>query len=74
MRAVEDAMRGRVWGKGAVGAVEGEETVAAVKKFVICGNTEEKAIDRSDETGGAGLNEVENGRDSGADRLGREER
>ena len=40
-----------------------------VEKLVIHGNTEEKAIDCSDETGGAGLDEIENSRDGGADRL-----
>ena len=45
-----------------------------MKKFVICRTTEEKAVDRFDETDGAELDEIENGRNSGADRLGRKKR
>ena len=67
-------MRGRVWCERTIRAVGGEGAVAMVEKFVGCGNTEEKAVNRSDETGRARLDEVENGRDSRADRLGREER
>ena len=45
-----------------------------MQKFVICGNTEEKAVDRSDEPGGPVLDEAKNRREDGADRLGIVER
>ena len=59
MGTVEDTMRGRVWCERTIKVIEGEGAVAMVEKFVGCGNTEEKAVNRSDETGRTRLDEVE---------------